>query len=51
MSIRRVWHGWTTPANADAYERVLRTEVIPGIEKEIGPIAAFDPTAPANAAA
>lgn len=30
--IARIWHGWTTPENADAYERVLRTEVIPGIE-------------------
>jgi antibiotic biosynthesis monooxygenase (ABM) superfamily enzyme len=29
--IARLWHGWTTPANADAYERVLREEVIPGI--------------------
>jgi antibiotic biosynthesis monooxygenase (ABM) superfamily enzyme len=25
--ICRIWHGWTTPANADAYERLLRTEV------------------------
>ncbi len=32
MTIRRLWHGWTTPENAAAYERVLRTEVIPGIE-------------------
>ncbi len=30
--ICRLWHGWTTPANAEAYERVLRGEVIPGIE-------------------
>jgi antibiotic biosynthesis monooxygenase (ABM) superfamily enzyme len=30
--IARVWHGWTTPANADAYERLLREEVLPGIE-------------------
>jgi len=29
--ICRVWHGWTTPANADAYERLLRTEIFPGI--------------------
>jgi heme-degrading monooxygenase HmoA len=28
----RVWHGWTTPQNAGAYERVVRGEVIPGIE-------------------
>ena len=30
--ICRVWKGWTTPANAAAYERVVRGEVIPGIE-------------------
>jgi len=32
MAIKRVWHGWTTPANAKAYEKLLREEVIPGIE-------------------
>ena len=30
--ICRLWRGWTTPENADAYERVVRGEVIPGIE-------------------
>jgi antibiotic biosynthesis monooxygenase (ABM) superfamily enzyme len=30
--ICRLWRGWTTPDNADAYERVVRGEVIPGIE-------------------
>jgi hypothetical protein len=30
--ICRVWRGWTTPENADAYERIVRGEVIPGIE-------------------
>ena len=30
--ICRVWRGWTSPENADEYERVVRTEVIPGIE-------------------
>ncbi len=29
--IIRVWHGWTTPENADAYENLLKTEVFPGI--------------------
>jgi antibiotic biosynthesis monooxygenase (ABM) superfamily enzyme len=29
--IARLWHGWTTSANADAYERLLREEIIPGI--------------------
>jgi antibiotic biosynthesis monooxygenase len=31
--IARLWHGWTTPANADAYEALLRTEVLPGINR------------------
>ena len=30
--ICRLWRGWTTPENADAYELVVRDEVIPGIE-------------------
>ncbi len=28
----RVWHGWTTPANADAYEALLNSEIFPGIQ-------------------
>ena len=30
--ICRSWHGWTTPGNADAYEAIVRGEVIPAIE-------------------
>lgn len=30
--ICRLWRGWTTPDNADAYEQIVRGEVIPGIE-------------------
>jgi heme-degrading monooxygenase HmoA len=26
-----MWHGWTTPANADRYERLLREEIFTGI--------------------
>lgn len=29
--IARIWNGWTTPENADAYERLLREEIFPGI--------------------
>jgi antibiotic biosynthesis monooxygenase (ABM) superfamily enzyme len=32
MSIKRVWHGWTTLENADKYQDILMNEVIPGIE-------------------
>lgn len=35
--IARIWYGWTTPENADAYEALLRTEVFPWIVgKKIG---------------
>ena len=27
--IDRIWHGWTTPENADEYERLLREEILP----------------------
>jgi antibiotic biosynthesis monooxygenase (ABM) superfamily enzyme len=30
--ICRAWRGWTTPDSADAYERIVRGEVIPAIE-------------------
>lgn len=30
--IKRVWHGYTTIANADAYQTLLDTTVFPGIE-------------------
>lgn len=30
--ICRLWRGWTTYENAEAYQRIVRTEVIPGIE-------------------
>lgn len=30
--ICRLWRGWTTKDNADIYERIVRGEVIPGIE-------------------
>jgi heme-degrading monooxygenase HmoA len=31
--IARFWRGWTTPANADAYEALLRTTIFPGIRQ------------------
>jgi hypothetical protein len=31
--ICRRWRGWTTLENADAYEVIVRGEVIPGIEQ------------------
>jgi hypothetical protein len=29
--IGRMWHGWTAPENADAYERLLKDTIFPGI--------------------
>lgn len=29
--ISRIWHGWTRRKDADAYEKLLRTEVFVGI--------------------
>lgn len=29
--ICRIWHGWTTEDNADAYEHLLRNEIVAGI--------------------
>ncbi len=30
--ISRIWHGYTTHANADAYEALLKAEILPGIQ-------------------
>ena len=30
--ISRIWHGWTTLANADAYEGLLKEEIFVGIQ-------------------
>ncbi len=35
--ICRIWHGWTTPANAEAYERLLRSEIFRGIVQRGNP--------------
>src|SRR5258708_33409025 len=29
--ITRIWHGWTTPANAPVYENLLLSEIFTGI--------------------
>ena len=30
--ISRIWRGWTKASNAEAYERLLRNEIFPGIQ-------------------
>jgi heme-degrading monooxygenase HmoA len=34
--ISRIWHGWTTREKADAYEELLKSEVLPGIHRVKG---------------
>ena len=34
--IARVWHGYTSPEHADAYEAMLKPELLPGISKAPG---------------
>jgi len=34
--IARVWRGWTRNENADAYEKLLREVVYPGLQKITG---------------
>jgi heme-degrading monooxygenase HmoA len=33
LMISRIWHGWTSRQNADAYESLLRSEIFKGIEQ------------------
>ena len=30
--IKRIWHGWTTPENADIYQQLLHDHIFPSIE-------------------
>jgi len=34
--IARVWHGYTKPEHADAFESMLKPELLPGISKVKG---------------
>ena len=34
--ISRLWHGWTKRDNADRYEELLRSEILPGIHRVEG---------------
>ena len=34
--IARLWRGWTSVENADPYERLLRTTILPGIHRIAG---------------
>ncbi len=32
MTVKRIWHAWTTKENADKYQDILNKVVLPGIE-------------------
>jgi heme-degrading monooxygenase HmoA len=34
--IARIWHGYTKPEDADAYENMLKPELLPGVGKMAG---------------
>jgi heme-degrading monooxygenase HmoA len=34
--IARIWHGYTKPEHADAYEAMLKPELLPGISRAKG---------------
>ena len=34
--IARVWHGYTKPVDAEAYENMLKPELLPGVGKKKG---------------
>jgi len=39
--ISRIWHGWTSLENADAYEKLLTAEILPGIHRVEGYLGAY----------
>ena len=39
--IARVWHGYTKPEHADAYESMLKPELLPGISKAKGYVGSY----------
>jgi hypothetical protein len=38
--IARIWHGYTKPEHADAYEAMLKPELLPGIKRLPGQLLA-----------
>lgn len=39
--IARVWHGYTKPQHADAYESMLKPELLPGISNAKGYVGSY----------
>ncbi|MFC7165937.1 antibiotic biosynthesis monooxygenase [Halospeciosus flavus] len=40
--IARIWHGWTDPSDADAYEQFVTEEVFPGVDEDVEGFAGFE---------
>jgi len=34
--VSRIWHGWTSRENADAYQQLLQARILPGIHRVRG---------------
>ncbi len=34
--IARLWHGWTRPENAEKYQNLLQSHILPGIHRVTG---------------
>ncbi len=39
--VARIWHGYTTPEHADAYEKMLKPELLPGLSKIKGYVGSY----------
>ncbi len=39
--IGRLWHGWTKHENADRYEEIVRTKILPGFHRVAGDKGAY----------
>jgi heme-degrading monooxygenase HmoA len=39
--IARIWHGYTKPEHADAYEAMLKPELLPGISRAKGYLGSY----------
>jgi hypothetical protein len=39
--IARLWHGYSTPEHADAYEALLKPELLPGISTKHGYLGSY----------
>jgi hypothetical protein len=48
IMIARIWHGWTTPGNADRYEAQLKEEIVGIQNRRIPDLKSIQLTASGN---